>query len=122
MNFKFGIILIVKERTLNKISQETLLHHYHYSGKKITSSKKPQKNQQFYKFTSGLTSNHWLDCSLAKPHNVKNINFRPIKVTQYQRMVTSIFLPTFDGNLKIFEVKCNLKFTDSLPWYGLHYI
>ena len=62
------------------------------------------RNQEFYKFTSSLTFNHWLDCSFAKLQNVNNINSRPNKVTQYQRMVTSIFLPNFDGNLITFEV------------------
>ena len=36
MNFKLEIILTLKERTLNKISQETLIDQYHYSSKKIT--------------------------------------------------------------------------------------
>ena len=36
MNFKLRIVFTVKERTLNEISQEALIHHYHYSGKKIT--------------------------------------------------------------------------------------
>ena len=36
MNFKLRIVLTVKERTLNEISQEALIHYYHYSGKKIT--------------------------------------------------------------------------------------
>ena len=51
MNFKLGIILTVKERTLNKISQETLTHHYHYSGKKIIITEFTQKSRilQIYK-------------------------------------------------------------------------
>ena len=36
MNFKLEIILTSKERTLNKIPQETLIDQYHYSSKKIT--------------------------------------------------------------------------------------
>ena len=48
--------------------------NYHYS------SNKPQKIK-FYKFTSGLTFNHWLDCSLAKLQNVNDINSRLNKVT-----------------------------------------
>ena len=59
MNFKLRIVLTVKERTLNEISQEALIHHYHYSGKKITiTAVRNLKNQQYYKFTSGLTFNH----------------------------------------------------------------
>ena len=60
MNFKIGIILTAKKRSLNEISQETLIHHYHYIGKKITIVvvKNPQKINYFKKFTRELTFNH----------------------------------------------------------------